>query len=303
MHRSRALRHHGQLSGLGRSRLRSCRRTGRRRPLPLPQNQSVLPDYNEQEAYKKYTSCLQSGSGKVNISTFFHLAQQAGISVSIKRRTAAVPPTPPVAEVAVSAEEPPETLPTFSDLVGNDLPDFLKRLVSISNSPTDADILILGTLTSISPCLPNYSGIHDRMRVWNLFLFLTAQASAGKGRLVLCKNIVMPINEKRRAEYARLKEQYDEHMTSFLKSSKKDGVGLMFETEGDTLASTFKSEHGNYSDALRKSFHHESISYNRRKDREFVELKVPRQVLSLIPDAENGLFSRFIFYAIDLALI
>lgn len=304
------------------------------------------PDYDEQEADKKYTSCLQSGSGKVNISTFFHLAQQAGISVSIKRHAAAVPPTPPVAEVAVSAEEPPEPLPTFSDLVGNDLPDFLKRLVSISNSPTDADILILGTIAAISPCLPNYSGIYDRRRVYaNLFLFVTAQASAGKGRLALCKNIVMPIHEKRRAEYASLKEQYDADMTTFLKSSKKeglsrpkeppmktlimpanssatamcqtlfenDGVGLMFETEGDTLASTFKSEHGNYSDALRKAFHHESISYNRRKDREFVELKTPRlsavlsgtprQVLSLIPDAENGLFSRFIFYTIDLALV
>ena len=57
---------------------------------------------------------------------------------------------------------------------------------------------------------------------------------------------------------------------------ENDGVGLMFETEGYTLASTFKSEHGNYSDALRKAFHHESISYNRRKDREFVELKTPR---------------------------
>lgn len=40
------------------------------------------PDYDEQEADKKYTSCLQSGSGKVNIRTFLHLAQQAGISVS-----------------------------------------------------------------------------------------------------------------------------------------------------------------------------------------------------------------------------
>ena len=29
----------------------------------------------------------------------------------------------------------------------------------------------------------------------------------------------------------------------------------------------------------------------------------PRQVLSLIPDAENGLFSRFIFYTIDVALV
>lgn len=113
------------------------------------------------------------------------------------------------------------------------------------------------------------------------------------------KTLIMPANSSTTAMCQTLNDN--------------DGVGLMFETEGDTLASTFKSEHGNYSDTLRKAFHHESISYNRRKDREFVELKyprlsailsgTPRQVLSLIPDAENGLFSRFIFYAIDVALV
>jgi len=84
----------------------------------------------------------------------------------------------------------------------------------------------------------------------------------------------------------------------------------MFETEGDTLALTFKSEHGNYSDGFRKAFHHETISYNRRKDREFVEIQNPRlsallsgtpkQVSTLIPSAENGLFSRFIFYFMNV---
>lgn len=54
------------------------------------------------------------------------------------------------------------------------------------------------------------------------------------------------------------------------------------------------------------------ISYTRRKDREFVELAkprlsallsgTPRQILSLIPDAENGLFSRFIFYRMNVRL-
>jgi hypothetical protein len=88
------------------------------------------------------------------------------------------------------------------------------------------------------------------------------------------------------------------------------GIGLIFETEGDTLAQTFKSEHGNYSDGFRKAFHHETISYNRRKDREFVELETPKlsallsgtpkQVSTLIPNAENGLFSRFMFYYMNI---
>ena len=94
--------------------------------------------------------------------------------------------------------------------------------------------------------------------------------------------------------------------------SENDGCGLMFETEGDTLANVFASDYGNYSDGFRKAFHHEPISYTRRKDREFVELLqpklstvlsgTPRQIASLIPDTENGLFSRFIFYYVDFRL-
>jgi hypothetical protein len=66
----------------------------------------------------------------------------------------------------------------------------------------------------------------------------------------------------------------------------------------------------NFSDGFRKAFHHETISYLRRKDREFVELENPRlsallsgtpkQVSALIPNAENGLFSRFIFYFMNI---
>lgn len=95
--------------------------------------------------------------------------------------------------------------------------------------------------------------------------------------------------------------------------NENDGQGIMFETEGDTLANTFASDYGNYSDGFRKAFHHESISYIRRKDKEYVNLKRPRlsalltgtpkQISSLITDAENGLFSRFIFYFLNTRLI
>ena len=94
--------------------------------------------------------------------------------------------------------------------------------------------------------------------------------------------------------------------------SENEGRGLMFETEGDTLANVFSSDYGNYSDGFRKAFHHEPISYMRRKDHEYVELLepklstvlsgTPRQIASLIPDTENGLFSRFIFYYVDFKL-
>ncbi|WP_366182994.1 DUF3987 domain-containing protein [Flavobacterium ovatum] len=85
-----------------------------------------------------------------------------------------------------------------------------------------------------------------------------------------------------------------------------EGKGIICETEADTLGQTFKNEWGSYSDMLRKSFHHEKISVSRKTDAEFVEVNepqlsvalsgTPKQIFNIISSAEDGLFSRFIFY-------
>jgi hypothetical protein len=223
------------------------------------------------------------------------------------------------------------------------LPSLLQQVVSKADSPEDADLLLLGAMTVFSACLPNISGLYNQCEVYpNLFLFVVAKASAGKGRLSLCRRLVAPIHKHLREIYAIEKELYETELQRYATTKNKEEVskpqepplrtlfipannsatglfqllkeneekGLIFETEGDTLSQTFKSEHGNYSDGFRKAFHHEPISYNRRKDREFVELihpqlsallsGTPKQVTALIPDAENGLFSRFLFYYLNL---
>lgn len=89
--------------------------------------------------------------------------------------------------------------------------------------------------------------------------------------------------------------------------AENGGRLIIFETEGDTLADALKADYANFSDGLRKAFHHESISYFRRANGgEYVEVKKPclsvilsstfDQLKSLMPSAENGLFSRFLFY-------
>lgn len=85
-----------------------------------------------------------------------------------------------------------------------------------------------------------------------------------------------------------------------------EGKGIICETEADTLGQTLKNEWGSYSDMLRKAFHHETISISRKTDSEFVEVNepqlsvalsgTPKQVFGIINSAEDGLFSRFIFY-------
>jgi len=304
-------------------------------------------DYNSTEADKQFDACLKAHGHGVSIKTFYHLAKSAGVSVSIPQ-----PPKSPsfggVGEVAETGEtsenESTTQLSSLPAEIFEQLPDLLRRITIKGTSPEDKDILLLGSLVSMSACLPNIYGVYAEREVFaNLFLFVTAQASAGKGRLTLCRKLVEPIHkalrEQNRAEF----ESYQRDLTEYAaaKSDKvnmekpqepplkmlvipannsatglfqilndNNGKGLIFETEGDTLAQTFKSEHGNYSDGFRKAFHHETITYNRRKDREFVEIDMPRlsallsgtprQVSTLIPNAENGLFSRFIFYFMNI---
>ena len=325
-------------------------------------------DYDHAEADKQYDRCLKAHGSGVTIKTFFQKAKEAGISISTGTKSAisaesaksapyrnadiksksAESLTAEIAEIAETAEmEEIIELPTFSQEVADSLPDFLKKIVGISNSEADSDILLLGTLTVLSACMPHIRGVYDRRTVYpNLFLFVTARASSGKGRLNLCRHLVEPIHDRLREINEAEVMEYKHKLAEYNAAGKKKvdmekpeeppmrmlfipanssatavyqvlndncGEGLMFETEGDTLANTFGSDYGNYSDGFRKAFHHETISYIRRKDREYVNIKqpklstlltgTPRQILNLISDAENGLFSRFAFYYLDTKLV
>ncbi|MCQ2318427.1 MAG: DUF3987 domain-containing protein [Bacteroidales bacterium] len=314
------------------------------------------PNYNSVETDRQFSSCLNAHGHGITVKTLFHLAKQAGIDLHSTSKSSSqfTPNTLKTSKTAVEVYEvfednesvTNEQMPTFHESIKDTIPDFFKNIVVLANSPEDADLLLLGSLTVLSACLPNISGIYDGREVYpNLFLFVTAQASAGKGRLSLCRHLIEPIHKQLREQYAVAMEQYRRQQAEYVMNKKNpdaeppqepplktllipanssstavyqvlnnnNGVGLIFETEGDTLANTFKSDFGNFSDGFRKAFHHETISYNRRKDHEFVELSrprlsallsgTPRQILSLIPDAENGLFSRFIFYCLNVRLV
>lgn len=325
--------------------------------------------YDQAECDRQYDKCMRSHGTGVTAKTFFQKAKDAGISVSTRPISAksatyaksahsqSADSTSPIsaqnqnadiadtAEVADMEEEP--LMPTFSQQINDALPEFLQKIVAVSNSEYDADILLLGSLTVLSACMPHICGVYDKRIVYpNLFLFVAARASSGKGRLTLCRYLVEPIHERLReineAEVMEYKQKLAEYNAAGKKKAQMEkpeepplrmlfipanssatavyqvlsdngGEGLMFETEGDTLANTFGSDYGNYSDGFRKAFHHETISYIRRKDREYVNIKhpklstlltgTPRQILNLITDAENGLFSRFAFYYLNTRLI
>lgn len=278
------------------------------------------PDYSPSECDRQFDNCLKAKGTGITLKTFFYHAKLAGIKIQ--------------------KHQLEEELPTIPDSVYLDLPDFLQEAVTNASTPEEKDIMLLGSVVALSACFPKLFGIYDGRKVFsNLYLFITAQASAGKGNLIYCKHLVKPVHKHFKEQGKLLKQQHDLMMMDYNEKRGKDasaekpgkppekmlfipannsttgvfqllfdneGRGLIFETEGDTLSQAFKSDYGNYSDGFRKAFHHETISYYRRTDRENVEIErpclstvlsgTPKQIASLIPNAENGLFSRFMFY-------
>ncbi|MDQ6812428.1 MAG: YfjI family protein [Bacteroidota bacterium] len=85
------------------------------------------------------------------------------------------------------------------------------------------------------------------------------------------------------------------------------GSGIICETEADTMSGAKKQDWGDYSPILRAAFHAEEISLSRKTNNELIKIAEPRLAITLtgtpaqaprlIGSSEDGLFSRFLFYA------
>ena len=218
---------------------------------------------------------------------------------------------------------------------------FLQQVVDCGESPAQRDILLLGALTVFGATLNRLlSFVYGRkIKFPCLQTFVIAPPASGKGALTWVRRLAEPLHDA-------LMESYSEKMKAYRlekvqwdmlgkeKANKPEperpcmkmfliagdnsgagmlenlmdanGAGLICETEADTIASAISSEYGHWSDTLRKAFDHDRLSYNRRTDQEYREVKriflavllsgTPAQVRALIPSAENGLFSRQLFY-------
>lgn len=244
----------------------------------------------------------------------------------------------------VETNEEDRSLPLFEKSIYNHLPLLLHKAVTQMNTAQEKDLILIGSIATLSCALLPFRTTYNGRTIFpNIFLFVPGQAGSGKGRLDFCYRLVRPIHIEKRDLWEFAKQTYKQELERYRNLSKKDkalaeaptkppitllrvpancsatsfaeamadnGNMLMFETEGDTVVNTFKSDYGNYSDNFRKAFAHEEFGYLRRgNDNEEREVTNPRlsvvlsgtpeQVKSLIPNAENGLLSRFIFYCMS----
>lgn len=233
---------------------------------------------------------------------------------------------------------------TFSDKIDHSkLPTLLRVPVETQTEVEGRDKVILAALTLYSGAMPSVFGIYDGKRVYPPFYTLIdAPSGADKGVISDCRQLLMPIEWEIRRQYESELENYKQELTKWTALDKKQRAsqqepekpvyrslfipanssataayqaladnnewGIIFETEADTLTQALKQDYGDYSDGLRKAFHHETISYSRRKDDEHVNLNCPRlaSLLTCTPgqipqllspqQVENGLANRFLFY-------
>ncbi len=229
-------------------------------------------------------------------------------------------------------------MPVFGNY---DWPPFLNQLIDCGDSPAQRDILLLGAVTVLGATLNKRLRIlYGRKYHYPcLQTFIVAPPASGKGALTWVRHLAEPIHEAMMEEFKSLRKEYrlekarwgslgkeraktpepeeprpkmfliagDNSGTGVLENLiEADGVGLICETEADTVSTAIGTDYGHWSDTLRKCYDHDRLAFNRRMNHEYLECMksflsvllsgTPAQVKPLIPSAENGLFSRQMFY-------
>ena len=245
---------------------------------------------------------------------------------------------PDESEELLNGSDPNQPLPTFPEA---DWPKILLLIMSYATSPKQRDVMLLGALTAIGASMERYvrCPYAGKLQSPCLQSFIVAPSASGKGILSLIRLLVEPIHDEIRQQVAAEVKAYKKEKAAYDVMGKErskveapqmpknrmflisgnntgtgilqnimdaNGTGLICETEADTISAAIGSEYGHWSDTLRKAFDHDRLSYNRRTDQEYREVKksylsvllsgTPAQVKPLIPSTENGLFSRQLFY-------
>lgn len=225
------------------------------------------------------------------------------------------------------------------------LPIWLRKCCEPFAPGAERDVMLLSTLAVLSGCFPSVKGIYDGAPVWlNLFTFVLAPAASGKGAMGWARKLAWPWHQSLTLASKQAADAYQLQLQEWKTRRKgkqttaempppapafkqlylpgntsaaalmraladNDGRGIICETEADTLSGALGQDFGNFSDMLRKAFHHEPVSLMRKTDREQIDIGAPAislaltgtpaQLRRLIPTAEDGLFSRIMFYTFE----
>ena len=289
-------------------------------------------DFTKSEIRRTIHGIYKNHRAQHGSISFSGYATHRPINASVAGQGEAAPPAPtlpgPIAQEAYDS-----------------LPIWLRKCCTPFTPGAERDVMLLSALAVLSGCFPTVKGIYDGAPVWlNLFAFILAPAASGKGAMSWARKLAWPWHQrltlasKQAADAHQLQlqewktQRKGKHTTAVLPPpaplfkqlylpantsaaalmralADNDGRGIICETEADTLSGALGQDFGNFSDLLRKAFHHEPVSLMRKTDREQIDIGAPAislaltgtpaQLRRLIPTAEDGLFSRILFYTFE----
>ncbi len=206
------------------------------------------------------------------------------------------------------------------------LPNTIKDGVLAFRNEDEKLVYTISAITAISGCFSTFTGLYDGHTVHaNLYTFISAPAGSGKSAMKYAKNLAEPIHKSKQvisfkatannASNAKNATAPPNDLLFIPGNSSSAGIiktmsaskhgNILIETEADTLSQVLAKDYGNFSDLLRKAFHHETISYLRSTNNEYISIDQPKlsvlltgtpdQIRTLIPNVVDGLYSRFIF--------
>jgi hypothetical protein len=203
-----------------------------------------------------------------------------------------------------------------------DAMDFFERQAARDVFLTGA-LPVVASLISSRIEIPHLDGTYYP----DLYACVVAPPASGKGALKWARRLAEVTNDRLRSESERRRAAWHEQdpddregpeppLRSLILSGNSSSAalienleangegGLVFEEEIDAMTTAMKQDWGGFSQTLRKAFHHDTVTADRKNERFWI--KRPRlsmvlsgthdQFLDLFEDAANGLFSRYGFY-------
>jgi hypothetical protein len=224
-------------------------------------------------------------------------------------------------------------------------PKVLQELVALVEQKEEKEVVYFTALILLGSLFPNRAFRYFNNTYYpTLYGYILGDAASFKGKAKIIRTALKPYQQivddtykqkqdMRNSALAFNKENKDNKQpidkvadlnyffdgntssAAMLKALQDSPMLVMFETEGDTITKTWKTDWGNYSDILRKAFEHESLYSLKKNGNEENLLRIHiqnpklsvlvssteqqmRKVLSA-DETENGLMSRFLFYVVQ----
>jgi hypothetical protein len=215
------------------------------------------------------------------------------------------------------------------------LPNCLQDITDLFPDEAERDVFLNAALPVLSAHMPNIHIPHrDCPYSTDLYTIVIAKPGSGKGVAEKARKIGKCLNQKLIEESRKTLKEWESLPKKMKEETQKpvqrqlylpgntssralyeflehnNGRGLIFETEIDTLVSATRQDWGDFTDVIRKGFHHEPSTMRRKADNMYIqrpELSIFMsgtfdQFKKLFESPENGHFSRYAYYTFEAPL-